>query len=182
MLSLVVFAVFTRTFTRFVQTCLWCFMGHLSSWHNMHDRSCPLHRWQCCRTETSFDRYNQHVWPRPIYTLCARGSNVSQGNVELYVCYHLCKRFQCKTQKYTKEQSVLSEIPSINKSFIDTGKQRGCVAPGVPLVMATAPGPHAQLLHNMCQRRYWDTLDIRQYLTRIDKPPRLRLEPSQGAR
>ncbi|KAL0040404.1 hypothetical protein WJX77_006208 [Trebouxia sp. C0004] len=53
---------------------------------------------------------------------------------------------------------------------------------GVPLVMATAPGPHAQLLHNMCQRRYWDTLDIRQYLTRIDKPPRLRLEPSQGAR
>ena len=64
-----------------------------------------------------------------------------------------------------------------------TGKQRACcVAPGVPLVMATAPGPHAQLLHNMCQRRYWDTLDIRQYLTRIDKPPRLRLEPSQGAR
>ena len=48
--------------------------------------------------------------------------------------------------------------------------------------MASAPGVHAQLLHNMCQRRYWDTLDIRQYLTRIDKPSRLRLEPSQGAR
>ena len=53
---------------------------------------------------------------------------------------------------------------------------------GVPLVMASAPGMHAQLLHNMCQRRYWDTLDIRQYLTRIDKSPRLRLEPSEGAR
>ena len=66
---------------------------------------------------------------------------------------------------------------------ITVKRQRACcVAPGVPLVMATAPGPHAQLLHNMCQRRYWDTLDIRQYLTRIDKPPRLRLEPSQGAR
>ena len=64
-----------------------------------------------------------------------------------------------------------------------TGKQTGCcVASGVPLVMATASGPHAQLLHAMCQRRYWDALDIRQYLTRIDKPPRLRLEPSQGAR
>ncbi|KAL3144405.1 hypothetical protein ABBQ32_004156 [Trebouxia sp. C0010 RCD-2024] len=53
---------------------------------------------------------------------------------------------------------------------------------GVPLVMASAPGAHAQLLHNMCQRRYWDILDIRQYLTRIDKPSRLRLEPSEGAR
>lgn len=53
---------------------------------------------------------------------------------------------------------------------------------GVPLVMATAEGPHAELLHSMCQRRYWDTLDLRQYLGRIDKPPHLRLEPSQGIR
>lgn len=48
-------------------------------------------------------------------------------------------------------------------------------------MMASAPGIHAQLLHNMCQRRYWDTLDIRQYLTRIDTSSRLRLEPSEGA-
>lgn len=46
--------------------------------------------------------------------------------------------------------------------------------------MATAEGPHAELLHSMCQRRFWDTLDLRQYLARIDKPPHLRLEPSQG--
>ena len=57
-----------------------------------------------------------------------------------------------------------------------------CGGAGVPLVMASAEGPHAQLLHSMCQRRYWDTLEIRQYLARIDKTPRLRLEPSQGLR
>ncbi len=48
-----------------------------------HAQQKLLHRW--AHTQV-FVGYNQHVWPRPIYTLCSRGSNGSQEwNVELYV-------------------------------------------------------------------------------------------------
>ena len=44
-------------------------------------------------------RRNQHVWPRPIYILCSGVSNVLQWSVELYVYYHIRKRFQQKKPK-----------------------------------------------------------------------------------